>query len=337
MDTARRLRVVPAVGAIVALCLIAAPARAATDVYPAGAGTFSGGPQGWQVTEASCNVPLFCTASGGYDGGAGNPSGSIAANTTIALNLLTLFKSTVTLQSPDFTVSRGGDATLHLDRQFAGGSLIDLAPQLRYDVTLIDRSADDRTEPFGETLAAAPDFIGKDQSVTAKRGHTYAISIKAETSSSVAGTGLLAGTTSARFDNVSVAVESDGGDGGGGKGGTGSGGLTRERLASLIESGGLIGPGVLKGNNKLSVRVRCPKQVGRTCRIALQGQLKRRKPATTVRKVKVRKGKAKRVALRVKPRAKGAVATRSRLLFKQTVRAGKVKVTVYKRLKLVRR
>jgi hypothetical protein len=322
--------------AVAAACLVAGPAaQAATDTYPAGGGTFTGGAQGWQVTDASCNVPALCTASGGYDGSNGNPPGSFSANTTIALNLLTLFKSTVTLQSPDFTVSSAGDATLHLDRQFVAGSAIDLAPELTYDVTLLDRTADDKSEPLTEALANEPDFVGKDRAVTVKQGHTYAIVITAQTSSTVAGTGLLSGTTSARFDNVSVTVQTASGGGGKGNGGAG-GNLTDSRLAALIQGGGLIGPAVLKGN-KVSVKVRCPKQVGRTCKIALTGMLTKRKPATTTRKVTVRKGKVKRVVLKVRPKAKAKVAKSKRLLFKERVRAGTAKATVYKRLKLVRR
>ncbi|HEY5942835.1 MAG TPA: hypothetical protein VIT89_08260 [Solirubrobacterales bacterium] len=324
---------------VAAACLVAGPAaQAATDTYPAGGGTFTGGSQGWQVTEAGCNVPVLCTASGGYDGSNGNPPGSFAANTTIALNLLTLFKSTVTLQSPDFTVSRDGNATLHLDRQFAAGSLIDLAPELTYDVTLLDRTADDKSEPLTETLANEPDFVGKDRAVTVKQGHTYAIVITAQTSSTVAGTGLLSGTTSARFDNVSVTVQTASGGGGKGNGGGGGGGnLTDSGLAALIQGGGLIGPAILIKGNKVSVKVRCPKQVGRTCKIALTGMLTKRKPATTTRKVTVRKGKVKRVVLKVKPKAKARVAKSKRLLFKEKVRAGAAKATVYKRLKLIRR
>lgn len=316
---------------------ISVPAAAAADSYPGGAGQFDGGAEGWQVTEASCNVPALCTASGGYDGSNGNPPGSFAANTTIALNLLTLFKSTVTLQSPDFTVSSDGDATLHLDRQFAAGSLVDLAPELTYVVNLFDRTNGAKSEPLTETLTNEPDFIGKDRAVTVKQGHTYAISITAQTSSTVAGTGLLSGTTSARFDNVSVTVQtaSGGGKGDGANGGTG-GNLTDSRLASLIQGSGLIGPAVLKGN-KVSVKVRCPKQVGRTCKVALTGMLTKRKSATTTRKVTVRKGKVKRVVLKVKPKAKAKVAKSKRLLFKERVRAGRAKATVYKRLKLIRR
>jgi hypothetical protein len=309
-------------------------ARAATGVYPAGGSTFTGGPQGWEATEASCNVPALCTASGGYDGANGNPPGSIAANTTIGLNLLTLFKSAVTLQSPDFTVNSAGDATLHLDRQLASGSLVDLAPQATYDVTLIDRTAGTKSEVLTEAIPTATEFIGKDHAATVKAGHTYALSIGTETSSTVAGTALLGGTTSLRFDNVSLTVDTSGGGGSGGGAGPG-GNLTDQQLQSLI-GGSLIGPAILKGN-KITVKARCPAKVGATCRIALRGMLSRKKAATSSRTAKVAKGKTKKFVLRVKPKGLKKVSQSKRLLFKETVRAGKAKATVYKRLKLVRR
>jgi hypothetical protein len=342
-----RIRGATAIGGLVmiALALIlsvsASQARAATSVYPAGGATFTGGAQGWEATEASCNVPALCTASGGYDGANGNPPGSIAANTTIGLNLLTLFKSNVTLQSPDFAVTSAGDATLHLDRQLASGSLVDLAPQATYDVTLIDRTAGTKSEVLTEAMPAASEFIGKDHAATVKAGHTYALSIKTETSSTVAGTALLGGTTSLRFDNISLTVDASGGGGGGNSSGGSGGGSgaagnpTDQQLQSLI-GGSLIGPAILKGN-KVTVKAKCPVKVGVTCRITLRGMLGKKKPATSSRKAKVAKGKTKKFVLRVKPKGLKKVSRSKRLLFKETVRAGKAKATVYKRLKLVKR
>jgi hypothetical protein len=318
--------------ALAAFCLGAGPATAATNIYPAGGGTFSGGAQGWEVTDASCNAPALCTAGGGYDGANGNPPGSLAANTTIGANLLTLFKSTVTLRSPDFTAATAGDATLHLDRQFVPGSLVDQAPQSTYVVTLIDRTAGTKSEVLTETMPAASEFIGKDHAATVKAGHTYALAITTETSSTVAGTALGGGTSSTRFDNASLSVETAGGNGGG----AGSGGsLTNQQLQSLI-GGSLIGPAVLKGN-KITVKAKCPAKVGVACRITVRGMLSRKKPATSSRKAKVAKGKTKKFVLRVKPKALKKVSKSKKLLFKETVRAGKAHATVYRRLKLIRR
>jgi hypothetical protein len=341
-----RVRGATAICGLAAIALVlmfsAGQARAATSVYPAGGSTFTGGAQGWEAIEASCNVPALCTASGGYDGANGNPPGSIAANTTIGLNLLTLFKSTVTLQSPDFTVSAAGDATLHFDRQFASGSLVDLAPQATYDVTLIDRTAATKSEILSEAMPAASEFIGKDHAATVKAGHSYALSFRTETSSTVAGTALLGGTTSLRFDNVSLTVDtSGGGDGGSGGGsgggagaGAGGGGLTDQQLQSLIGAS-LIGPAILKGN-KVTVKAKCPAKVAIACRIVLRGMLTKKKAATSSRKAKVAKGKTKKFVLRVKPKGLKKVSQSKRLLFKETVRAGTAKATLFKRLKLIR-
>ncbi len=336
MRTTRgRLGIVPAVCcvAVAAAFLVAGPAQAATNVYPAGEGTFTGGAQGWVVTDASCNVPVFCTAEGGYDGNDGNPPGSFAANTTIAANVLTLFKSTVTVQSPDFTVTTAGDGTLHLDRQFVSGTLVDLAPQSTYTVNLIDRTTGTTTEVLTEAIPAASAFTGKDHAVSVKAGHVYAISITTEISSTIAGLGA-GGTTSMRYDNVAVSVQASGGAGSNpGPGG----GLTSAQLQSLIAgNNSLIGPATLKGN-KLTVKVRCPAKAGRTCKIAALGLLGKHKPATSNRKLAVRKGKTKKAVLKVRPRALKKVAAKKKLLFKETVRAGKAHATIYKRLKLVRR
>jgi hypothetical protein len=329
-------------------CLLAGSAQAAT--YPPGGGAFNGGLEGWTMpTKAACNIPLggLCTATAGYDGEGGNPPGSLAANTTILLNLGGVFKSTATFQSPNFTASEGGSATLHVDRELSSGNLLDLTPKADYVVRLIDRTSGVSSEALTDSVAAATGFTGKDGAATLIAGHTYAISIDAETSSSLANVGLL-GSTVLRFDNVSLTVGSSGGGGGGGggndgkgnggnggAGGNGAGGLSDSRLLSLLRSS-VGGTAVLKGN-RLFVKRSCPAKVGRACRVSLQGLLKKRKPATTRRTSKIAMGKARTLVLKVKPKAKAKLAQRNRLLFKQTVKAGKAKATVYKRLKLIRR
>lgn len=325
--------------AVLALGALAGPASAASDVYPAGSGEFGGGAEGWEVTEASCNVPALCSASGGYEGSDGRPAGSFAASTDISLNLLSLFKSTVTLQSPDFVVGAGGAAALHLDRRFAAGSLVDLSPRLQYTVELIDRTSGKRSRSVTETIEGNSGWSGEDGGATVKAGHTYALAITVETSSSVAGTGLLGGATSARFDNVALTVGSGAGSGDGSGAGAPAGGKSGSdvaaRLATLAPAT-IAGPAQLKGK-RLFVKARCPARIGRSCRISVLGLLKKRKPATANRTVKVAKGKTKRLVLTVKPRAKGKVVTRKRLLFKVKVRAGKAQATAFKRLKLIRR
>jgi hypothetical protein len=328
--------------ALVALAAIAAmiiPAAGAANPYPSGAGQFDGGAEGWQATEASCNVPVLCVASGGYDGGDGRPAGSVVAETNIALNLVSLFQSTVTLQSPDFEVGSGGAATMHLERRFAPGPLVDLAPRLDYTVQLVDRTSGKRSTSITESLDGASGWSGEDGAAVVQAGHTYAILITARVSSTVAGTGLLSGATPARFDNVALTVgaggSGSGGAGSGGGGGSAGGGITAVRLAELAPST-LAGLAQLKGK-RLFVKARCPKRIGRACRISVRGLLAKRKPATAQRRVKVAAGKTKRVVLRVKSRAKGRLASRKRLLFRIQVRAGAAEATALKRLKLIRR
>jgi len=337
--------------AVAALCLLVSSAQAAT--YPAGGSAFNGGLEGWTMPQKpACNIPLggLCTATAGYDGENGNPAGSLVANTTILLNLGGVFKSTATFQSPNFTAAEGGAASLHVDRQLSSGNLLDLAPKATYVVTLIDRSSGVTSEVITDSIdGTAAAFGGKDGAATLIAGHTYAISIASETSSSVANVGLL-GSSALRFDNVAVTVGSSGGSGGGGGGGggksggnggngggagNGANGLSDSRLLSLLRSGA-GGTAVLEGR-RLFVKTPCPAKVGRSCRVSIQGLLKKHKPATTKRTSKVAKGKAKRLVLKVKPKARAKLLKSKRLLFKETVKAGQAKATVYKRLKLIRR
>lgn len=322
--------------ALVALvaALASAPAAGAA-VYPSGAGQFDGGAEGWQATEAGCNVPALCSASGGYDGGDGTPAGSLAAETNITLGLASLFQATVTLQSPDFQVGSGGAANLHLERRFAPGSLIDLSPQLDYTAQLVDRTSGRRSNSISESLDGASGWTGEDGAAVVQAGHNYAILITARTSSTVAGTSLLSGATVARFDNVALTVGAGASGGGGGNGGATDRGITAARLADLIPAT-VAGPAQLTGK-RLYVKARCPQSVGRACRITVRGLLSKRKPATAQQRVKVSAGKTKKVVLRVKPRAKGKLAGRKRLLFKIRLRAGGAQATAVKRLRLIRR
>jgi hypothetical protein len=338
--------------ALVAVLLMGGQTRAA--VYPAGGSTFSGGTEGWKPAQApACNFGFggLCTAAAGYDGANGNPAGSLAATTTVLVNVGGVFKSTAIFESPNFTATEGGPATVSLDRQLASASLLDLTPTLNYRVTLVDRTGGASTEVITDSLTGSVEtFASKEGATKLVAGHSYALLIDSETTSSLANVGLL-GSSVARFDNVSVTVGPGGGGGtgggagggggkaagGGGNGGNGAagGGLTNASLMTLMRSS-LVGPAILKGR-RLFVKAKCPAKVGRACRVSIQGLLKKRKPATNRRTTKIAKGKTKRLVLKVKPKMRPKVAKRKKLLFKQTVKAGKAKATVYKRKKLIRR
>ena len=241
--------------AIISICagglLLAFPLAASGSVYPAGGGAFATGAEGWAASEESCNIPLggACSAGGGYDAGAGNPPGSLAAEATILVNLGGLFEASVVLTSPDFSPAETGAATLALDRRFEPGGLLTLAPEAAYTVDLIDRTAETSAGLLTETLdegdsAFAPASAG----ATLTAGHTYALAIEVEVGSTSPSLGLL-GAAVADFDNVSLTTEAgsgEEGEGGGeqeGEGEVGPGGPGEAPSGGAGGEGGAGGPG----------------------------------------------------------------------------------------------
>jgi hypothetical protein len=128
---------------------------------------------------------------------------------------------------------------------------------------------------------------------------------------------------------------SSGGSGESSGAGEGAGGVSAARLESMVQAS-LVGPAILHGS-RLSVKAKCPAKAAATCTISLQGMLSRKKPATAGRKAKVKKAKTKSFALAVKPAARATIQTKKKLLFKETLKVGGSKVTVYKSLGLVRK
>jgi len=338
--------------------LVLAVAGASAATYPGGGSSFSGSTEGWNVTAECPNIPvvLLCSASGAYDGTTGNPSGSLADKTEITLNVLGTFSSKAVETSPTFTVGESGAGTLALERRFEDAELIALAPVVEYSANLIDKTNGTKQTAFSETVEkeGALTFGPKQGPVALVAGHSYAIEIAAVTKSTL-GVGLL-GSATFWIDNVSLTSTAPGGPGGGGGGGNGgggggnggesgedipvakggSGGVSSSRLESLIRSSSLVGPAVLKGN-RLTIKAACPKKVGTTCTLTLRGQLNKKKVATTSRRARVKQGKKKQFALKVKPAVLGKVKTKRKLLFKEMVRAGKARTTVWKSIKLVRK
>jgi hypothetical protein len=342
-----RLQVTILAGAVCAAMLaFVASAFAATATYPGGGNGFSEGAEGWSAGAASCTpAELLCTSEATYDATAGNPPGSIAAKTTVTLNLVGLFKGTATWSSPQFKVPVEAvtDADVHLDQAFSPGGLVDVEPEATYVVTLSDLTTGTSTTALsGELDEEDEAFAGASAPVAVVGGHTYRLSIETVTAQSALALSLLSGTAIVRFDNVGLTVRSGsegkgGGGGAGGKRGSGSGAgsLSDRQLFSLLSGGTSAGPATLKGK-RLFVKVGCPAKVGHACRITAQGLLSKHRPATTKRTAKVAKGKSKRIALRVKPKARGKVIKRRRLLFREKVHAGPAQATVYRQRKLIR-
>lgn len=316
-----------------ALLLFAAPATAATEVYPTGGGTFQSDLQGWQVTEESCNLPVICTASGAHDASAGNPPGSATAETTVILGLVSLITSTITFESPQFTVAKDGTATLSLDRQFVPSQVA--VPSATYTVTLKDITAGaDDVVHTEELTAASPTFVAQEVTVDVDAGSTYAIAIEAETSATVE-FGLLGGAN-LRFDNVALSVETpdppvdpptdpgdDGKDGNDGNTDSSSKSTSKNSSSSnqtTTQQGTTTG--LVQNGRRVLVRLSCPARAKKSCRITAQGKLAG-KSVTKRRTVKIAKGKSRVVSLRVKPRFREVVAERKRLQILQKVKTGK--------------
>jgi hypothetical protein len=142
------------------------------------------------------------------------------------------------------------------------------------------------------------------------------------------------GTTGTSGTNGTNGTSGTNGTNGGGAE-EGAGGVSAARLESMVQSS-LIGPATLHGT-KLSVKAKCPAKAGAACTISLQGMLSRKKPATAGRKAKVKLAKTKNFALTVKPPARAKVKTKTKLMFKETIKVGASKVTVYKTLPLIRK
>lgn len=228
-------------------------------------------------------------------------------------------------------------------RAFDAGGLVDVEPEATYTVTLHDLSAGTSAVVLSEEVDEEDStFEPRGGSASVVGGHGYQLSITATTAQSTVALSLLSGTTDLRFDNVGLHVEtaeggasSSGGQGGDGSGGGKFGSLSDARLLDLLR-GATTTPAAIKGN-RLFAKVTCPAKVGRACRIAAQGLLSRRTPATAKRTVKVPKGRTKQIALRLMPKAKAKLAKRKRLLLREAVHAGKAHATLYRSRALVRR
>ncbi len=335
---------------------LAASASAATSKYPpnSAARGFSGDAGGWASSsgnEGTCLAPLLCASvantyqgTGGADGG-----GFIRSAYTGVVGVTAVGGTTTgTWESPPFTYSGvgGGEArsvSLALDRRANVDDLLAVAGNsAEYTVRLIDVSEGGGALTLipATTLAGANSWTdvsrGSIDPARLTAGHDYRIQI---TSTYTSGTSVLV-SGSADYDNV-VLTASDGtsgnGKGGKGKGGSSSGVLSEQRLMDLLRQG-TPGTAVLGDKGKrLFVRVKCPRKIGHACRTTAQGLLRKRRPATAKRTVRLRSGKSKLVVLRVKPKARGQVAKRKRLLVRQKVRAGKVTATVVKSRRLIRR
>ena len=359
----RRAGAVAAACAAALLLAIPAAAAAASSKYPSAnaARGFDGGAAGWDSsssTEGICLPPLLCASvensfqgSGGADGG-----GFIRSAYTGVVGATAVGGTTTAVwQSPPFTYSGVGGADpgsigFAMDRRASVDQLLGVAGNsAEYSVRLNDLSAGGEgvTLIAPTTLAGAGSWTGVSRGsidpASLTVGDEYRIQISSRYSS---GTNVLV-TGSADYDNVVLSAMSGGGSGksdnggangkgknGGGRG-KGGGAFSSQRLEELLR-GAAPDTAKIDDGKRLLVRVNCPRKVGRQCRTTVQGLLKKGRPATNRRSVRLRSGRSKLVALKVKPKARNQVAARKRILVRQKVRAGRVSATVFK-TRLIRR
>lgn len=348
----RKLAALTACAACLCMALAASAGADEASDYPAdpAARNFTSSAGNWSSTnsfDGSCIAPILCPTItnafvpvGGADG-----DGYITAAFTGVVGVGAIAgTSTSVWESPTFAYggARGEDPTslvLTMNRRASVDQLLAVEGNAaEYSVQLRNVSAGGE----GPTVIGPSTLAGADtwRAVPAaaigpgrlESGDNYRIRI---TSRYTTGTSVLV-TGTADYDNVALhAVRSDGAGNGDGNGSGSRNSLRSPRLLSLFRSG-MAGTAVLRGS-RLLVKVKCPKEIGADCRITAQGLLKKGKPATAKRTVKVRSGKGKRVVLEVKPKFRAKVAKRKRLLVSEKVRAGKTSATAYKVRKLIRR
>jgi hypothetical protein len=338
------------------LCMALATPAGADDSsqYPSdpAARTFNGGTGGWTGStdfEGSCLPPLLCpqvnneyVAAGDADGNGfiGSDYLGVAGVGAVAGT------STGTWQSPAFTYTGTSKAELAftMQRRSDVDEVLAVAGNsAEYAVRLVNATEGDLVQ----TLIAPSTLAGADQwtsvptvlfnSSRLSAGDKYRIRIE---SIYTTGTGVVV-TGSAGYDNVVLGPAVAAGAGAGGGKGSGRDNLRSAELLSLLRAGlskTAVVIGAKSGKAKrLLVRVSCPAAIGTACRITAQGLLRKGKPVTAKRTVKVGEGKKRQVVLKVKPKFRAKVAKRKRLLVSERVRAGKATATAYKVRKLIRR
>jgi hypothetical protein len=356
----RRLALAVAATLVLALAFAGVAGAAVSKYPPADASRgFSGSAAGWTSSSGKdglCLPPLLCaTVTNSYEStGGADGSGFIrSAYTGVAGANAVGGTTTGIWESPAFTYGGapgGGAATVsfNLDRRASVDQLLAVAGNsAEYTVRLIDlsKSGEALTLIAPSTLAGASSWTnvsrGSIDPESLTPGDEYRIQIA---SSYTTGTSVLV-TGNADYDNVVLSASDGvgrGGKKGNGKGqansgGNGGGAFDSQRLEELLRQA-MPGTAVLGGKGKrLLVRVNCPRKIGHACRTTAQGLLRKKRPATLKRTVRLRSGKSKLLVLRVKPKARKQVAKRKRLLVRQKVRAGKVTATVIKSRRLVRR
>ena len=344
------------VTAAVALLASSTSASAASTLYAPeqGARTFANGPAGWTdetTSEGVCVELVLCPQiTNSYE-----PSDGADENGFLRTEIGSLTgaggTSTGTWASPTF-VYDGNDGVRPDSLELSLARRADVNDLLRVDdntaaftVNLVSISspADTVTVIDERSLEGADDWSRiRDVAIDPtqlKVGDEYRLEI-----ATTYRTGLtVVPGGSADYDDVvlrakGVAAGADGSNGANGQNGSGAaGGGAGGGAANALAGSGIAGKAATldRKSGRLLVKVRCAKKAASACKMKVAGQLKKRGGKVgKASKVKVRAGKTKKVALKVKAGVRPKLENRKRIFVRQRVSIGGKSNTKVVKLKL---
>jgi hypothetical protein len=212
-----------------ALILIAAvPIARADTIYPDNVitgtdfttGLSGSGGSGWTAVRTDCtlllglidvsNDPVTCNADTTHAAGIGTPPGSLQQGYQPPADGLSplLFKATTLATSSTFTVATGGPTTFQFDRRADVDAILDGDSRATYTWTLVDQTANTRTEIYTEVLNDSDNvFEGRlnDQMGPLATGHVYRLELSTVFDTAILTVALQ--KTVANFDNIRLRVK----------------------------------------------------------------------------------------------------------------------------------
>ena len=329
--------------AVSAALLFSIPAPAHADTYSSGpsAQDFATSAGGWSQTaqyEGLCIQQLLCPAVyNTWNHTMGDGSGYIRTSFSSLLETLP-GTSTGIWESPAFAYNgyqgqTPGSVTFDMSRKVELGALLGLSVlnDASYQVNLIDMNKG----PKVTVIPATPLLPNSSWSVIPsvsvnpallKMGHSYKIQILTSYHSVV--TAVVTGEVG--YDNVRLtsAAKDDG-----------KGNTTIYNIKQLrnITKNYIVPDNAKVTGKQLRVKLSCPAAAApRLCQIQVQGLQKGKfsKAATARKFTKLRAGKTRIVKIRIKPKYVASYKAAKKVWVKSSVRIGKVRVTVRKRIKV---
>jgi hypothetical protein len=196
-----------------AVGLVAVPAANAVTYPVAGGNGFSGGPEGWTGTTATCTPVPLCSEQNSWSGSAGNPPGSLESRLDVYVNAGSLFQGQAVWRSPTFLATANGAGALRYDRQVEVSGLQTLNPGSSVEPVLVDETSK-QTQSLGTASLGAANSAFETRLVSVPRGaltpgDSYHIEMRTTTATSSAQAGVT-GSLSVRYDNVSLQVANQG-------------------------------------------------------------------------------------------------------------------------------